>query len=100
MSNDTKPTAPRAPAGMEPIKIRELQFCVPEGRAVPLLNNDGGMTRIIAGVRTRTGGTWVEIQFEPWQRHHRVREYESKDGKLLSEFCVHESWALYVPEPV
>ena len=99
MSNEKSP-APRAPAGMEPIKIRELVFCVPEGRAVPLQNNDGGMSRILAGERKRSGGTWVEIQFEPWQRHHRVREFEWQGGKLMSEFCVPESWALYVPEPV
>lgn len=94
------PAAPRAAA--EPIRIRELRFCTPDGRDVPLSHNEGGMSKILAGERKRTN-TWVEIQFEPWQRHHRVREFserpDNKSAKLLVEFCVPESWACYTPEP-
>ncbi len=102
MSDDRKspppPPMPDSPPKIAlAIRIRELRF---QGEwNVPLQKNDGGMRSILAGEQRRTGGTWIEIQYEPWQRHHRVRELEVKGGKLLTEFCVPESWALYVPEP-
>lgn len=81
-------TPPRA---AEAIRVKELWLT--DERNVPLLQSEGGMRRILA--RERNGRT-VEIQFEPWQRHHRVRELE--DGRITSEFCVPEAWAIYVPE--
>ena len=104
MSDDRKPSAavppmPDAPPkAVAAIRVRELRF--QDEHNVPLTANEGGMRVITAGERRRSGGTWVEIQFEPWQRHHRVREYAERGGKLTSEFCVPEAWALYVPEPV
>ena len=102
---DRKPPAPTtAPMPDAPpkiaaaIRVRELRFVGEHN--VPLAANEGGMRIITSGERRRAGGTWIEIQFEPWQRHHRVREYDERGGKLRSEFCVPEAWALYVPEPV
>lgn len=97
MSTDERKTerpapAPRTPAGMEPIKVKELWFATE--RDVPLSFSEGGLRVIKAGRSRRS--TMIEIQFEPWQRHHRVRELD--DGKQLREFCVPESAVLYVPD--
>lgn len=80
------------PNSLEPIKVKELRFGV-DGRSLPLRDCDGTMMIVKAGKGRK--GTLVEVQYEPWQRHHRVRETD--DGKPISEFCVPESWALYVP---
>jgi hypothetical protein len=93
MSNDNR-DRPRAAAPLlEPIRVRELRFCVPGGRDVPLTNTGGGRGSITARDKE---GTKITIQFEPWQRHHRVRELQN--GKLRLEFCIPESWVLYIPE--
>lgn len=68
-----------------PIKVRELRLR-PD---VPITANN-----IVA--RSKDGVT-TEIQFEPWQRHHRVRETDEETGRVRSEYCVPESWCLYVP---
>jgi len=82
-------SAPRSP---EPIRVKELWLTAE--RDVPLLDSQGGM-RIIKAGKGRSG-TEVQIQFEPWQRHHRIRELES--GQIRSEFCLPEGFAIYVPE--
>jgi hypothetical protein len=99
MANDerNRPQAPPAPrttsSPLEPIRVRELRFCVPNGRDVPLRGTNGGRGSIKAGERST--GEVITIQFEPWQRHHRVREVSNGE---VNEFCIPESWALYVPE--
>lgn len=93
----TAPAPPaRAPSSpLEPIKVSELRFCTPGGRDVPLAGTNGGRGSIKAG--ERLSGEVITIQYEPWQRHHRVREVAA-NGEV-KEFCVPESWALYVPIP-
>jgi hypothetical protein len=94
-----KPTPPPRPAtpprAAEAIRVKELWLY--DERNVPLQESEGGMRRILAGTSRRSNARHIEIQFEPWQRHHRVREFE--DGRVTSEFCVPEAWAIYVPEP-
>lgn len=95
MSDETKkppvpPMATAPPKAVEAIPVQQLWLSTE--RNVPLLDNEGGM-RIIRAGRGRKNGL-VEIQYEPWQRHHRVREIV--DGVVRYEFCVHESEAIYV----
>jgi hypothetical protein len=75
--------SPAAALAPKPIRIRELRF----RQGTPFTTGN-----VVA--RTKDGVT-VEIQFEPWQRHHRVREIV--DGQVGSEYCIPESWAMYVP---
>lgn len=93
----TPPATARPPGAPEPIRVRQLQS---SGSTVALPSPARGGT-LLAGKRA-TGETIV-IQYEPWQRHHRVREYEDGgDGKLGSlkrEVCIPESWVAYTPEP-
>lgn len=67
------------------IKVRELR-----------LRFDVPITASNIVARSKDGVT-TEIQFEPWQRHHRVREIDEETGRVRSEYCVPESWCLYVP---
>lgn len=90
----TLPTMPAAPPSkVEPIRVRELRF--DRDRSVPLVGSDYDTRVIQAGQQRRSANT-VEMQFEPWQRMYRVRETDGH--KLINEFCLPESWALYVPE--
>lgn len=94
MANDdrNRPAAPRPPTPGEPIKVRELRF--DREHHFPLTSRS--MRRsLVAGERGT--GEVLEIHYEPWCRHHRVRELGDK-GEIKSEFCVPESWALHVPE--
>jgi len=79
--------APRPPAPGEPIRIRQLSF--DRERHLPLSANT--MKRSLHASETLT------IQYEPWIRHHRVREL-GPNGEVVREFMVPESWALHVPE--
>ena len=82
----TNKTPPRPP-GAEPIAVASLHF--PAGDD-PIM--------IMAGARQRTS-TWVEIWYEPWHRHHRVRVFDGRNGPKLEEKCIHEARvAYYVPE--
>lgn len=85
------PTSP--PKAVEAIRVKALWLV--EERNVPLLDCEGGMRQITAGKSRKN--TEVQIQYEPWQRHHRVRELEN--GRVRSEFCVPEAAALYTVEP-
>jgi hypothetical protein len=108
----TRQPLPAPPKGAEPIPVRELHFCVTTGRDLPLASPGGNSWRILrAGplrVGSREGGpssSVVEIQYEPWHRHHRVRVTtepadEGAERELSLEFCIPESWVTYVPEPV
>lgn len=89
-----KPSMPAPPRGAEATRVKELWL--KNERDLPLLGSNGGMRVVRAGINVRST-TEILIQFEPWQRHHRVREYDN--GKLRMEFCIHEGDALYVPEP-
>ncbi|MCA1833032.1 MAG: hypothetical protein ABR520_11220 [Mycobacteriales bacterium] len=93
MSNDNR-DRPRAAAPLlEPIRVRELWFFMPGGPPLPMSNSGGGRGKIAAREKE---GTRITIQFEPWLRHHRVREVVH--GKLKVEFCIPESAVVYVPE--
>lgn len=90
----TLPPMPNAPPRqVEPIRVRELRF--DRDRSVPLVGSDYDTRVIMAGQQRRSANT-VEMQYEPWQRMYRVRELDG--AKLVNEFCLPESWALYVPE--
>jgi hypothetical protein len=92
-NDDRKQPAPaqRPPAGLEPIKVRQLRVNGP-GTALP---PPGKGSMLTAG--TRQTGETVTIQYEPWQRHHRVRAV-SPDGKVMMEVCIPESWVAYTPD--
>lgn len=96
----TLPPMPNAPPRqVEPIKVRELRF--DRDRSVPLVGSDYDTRRILAGRQQRSANI-VEMQYEPWQRMYRVRELSealyNAGATVVSEFCLPESWALYVPE--
>ncbi len=82
---------PKAP---EPVRVKILYFDVP--RIVPLLDCDGTMKILAAGPGRKDKSMTIQIQYEPWQRHHRVREIDN--GKVRSEFCVSEVGLVYVPD--
>lgn len=83
-------TPPRDPAA-----IRMSKLYLGTDRWTPL--HGGTMSAITAGPSKNHSGAVVEIQYEPWIRHHRVREIE--DGKVRAEFLVHEHGVIAVPEP-
>jgi hypothetical protein len=90
-SRPQTPPAPRtASSPLEPIKVRELRSKGPDTTLPPPAR--GGLLK--AGPRA-TGET-ITIQYEPWQRHHRVRELEGDKVKI--EICIPEGWVAYVPE--
>jgi hypothetical protein len=96
MANDdrNRPAAPARPPGVEPIKVRELRA---QGSHVVLPPPArGGLLK--AGARA--SGEFITIQYEPWQRHHRVREFEGaiEGGKIKTEVCIPEGWVSYTPE--
>lgn len=93
MANDDRNRPARPPAlapQLEPIRVRELRA---QGPGINLPPPARG-TILKAGEKA-TGET-VTIQYEPWQRHHRVREIEA--GRIKLEVCIPESWVTYVPE--
>jgi hypothetical protein len=86
------PPVPRAPSSMEPIRVRKIATLRLDDR-IP----EPGRSNILqAGPRGSTTDT-ITIQYEPWQRHHRVREID-EHGKVKIEVCIPESWVSYVPE--
>jgi hypothetical protein len=74
----------------QPIKVRQLRSAGPGTQLPP----PGKGTMLAAGKRP-TGET-VTISYEPWQRHHRVREID-EDGVLKNEVCIPEGWVAYTP---
>lgn len=91
---DRRSTAPPAAArtpGPEPIKVRELRTRGADTNLPPPAKS--GM--LVAG--TRATGEVVTIQYEPWHRHHRVREIDG--DKIVREVCIPESWVAYTPDP-
>lgn len=89
----TRQATPPTATPLTPIRVRALHFCIQGGRNVPLTGANGGVHVITAKAK---GDRLIAIQYEPWQRHHRVTEYEN--GKVKIQFCVPESWATYVPD--
>lgn len=92
MANDDRKQMPRGVPvhGPEPIKVRQLRASGP-GISLP---HPARNSTLVAGERST--GEVVTIQYEPWQRHHRVRELEG--GKVKTEVCIPESWVAYTPE--
>jgi hypothetical protein len=86
----SRPPPSRAPAAMEPIKVRELRAKGPDTQLPPPAR--GGILRAC----TKGTGETITIQYEPWQRHHRVREIEG--GVVKHHVCIPESWVAYTPE--
>jgi hypothetical protein len=78
------------PAGPEPIHVRELRARREDDR-IPA----PGRSNILQAGRRQSGDT-ILIQYEPWQRHHRVREI-GEDGKVKTEVCIPEGWVAYTP---
>lgn len=92
MTTDQRQPMPVAPKGYEAQRVKAIYFCQPNGRDLSgFPGSNGGLANVTAG--ERMGGT-VEIQFEPWIRHHRVRYTSS--GKVL-EWMVPESWCTFTP---
>lgn len=90
MASDDRNRPPRTAAPqLEPIKVRELRA---SGPSIILPSPYRGIIK--AGERPT--GEVITIEYEPWQRHHRVREIEG--GRLKSMVCIPESWVSYVPE--
>lgn len=94
MADDRKPAPapPRAPSPMDPIAVRSIRSKGPDTALPPPAR--GNM--LTAGKR-QTGET-ITIQYEPWQRHHRVRTVDSAGG--VYEVCIPESWVAYTPDEV
>lgn len=98
-NKNTRGTSPRGP---EPIAVKELRFCVKDGRDVPLpgAGVNGGKDIFKSG--TVPGGELV-IEYKPWIRHHHLRVYEvtgtvpNVKRTLKNECMVPESWASWVP---
>ena len=88
MADEKTPAkTPPRPAGAEPIRVASLYF--PDGYD-PI--------EIRAGERKYRTPSWIEIWYEPWHRHHRVRGFDSEGGRLIEEKCYPESRvAYYVP---
>lgn len=82
-----------------PVRVAKLLFMnsirLPTG-----MDGEARDTQLIIAGKTPTG--IIEISYEPWHRHHRVRRYaiasEAVRGELQGEFCIPESWAAYLPE--
>lgn len=89
-SRSRQPTQVRPAAAMEPIRVKSLRSSGPAVALPPPAR--GGMLN--AGERP-TGET-ITIQYEPWQRHHRVRALDH-EGKVSLEVCIPESWVAYTP---
>jgi len=91
-NDDRKPQTPPAHAGpMEPIRVRELRARREDDRLpLPAKSN-------VLRAGPRPGGGVIRIQYEPWQRHHRVREV-SEAGRVTTEVCIPESWVAYTPD--
>lgn len=94
MANDDRnrpqTAAPRPPTPGEPIKVRSLWF--EKEHHLPLSGSFSSTMK-----RQLIAGETLAIQYEPWIRHHRVREL-GPGGEVVREFMVPESWALHVPE--
>lgn len=89
------PSMPGEPPKLvQAVKVKSLHFDPP--RQLPMKYTRGGYSKLVAGTDAEESEVVVQIQHEPWNRHHRVREYDA--GRLRVEFCVPEGWALYVPE--
>lgn len=80
--------APSRPAGLVPIPVGKLTFT--SQRQLP---GRGHQSVITAKDKD---GARVTIDFEPWQRHHRVREF-ARGGELVVEYCIHETHCDYEP---
>ena len=89
--NAAPPAAARAPSSMEPIRVRQLRSRGSDTNLPPPAR--GSM--LVAGKRAT--GEAITIVYEPWQRHHRVREI-GEDGAAKTEVCIPESWVAYTPE--
>lgn len=96
MSDDKNQQSRNAarPAGMEPIRVQELRFCVKDGRDIPLpgIGVNGGKDIIRSGALL---GGELAIEWKPWLRHHHLRY--TQGTKLVSECFVHESWVAWTP---
>lgn len=99
MTTPEKPSIPpmssAPPKTVEAVRVHKLIF--PAERVVPLRDCDGTIGHITAGKGRRHSGVTVEIQYEPWIRHHRVREIEN--GKVTIEILVSEQGVIAVLEP-
>lgn len=83
---------PPAPAVLEPIRVRELAAMYPDVKLpLPAKSNI-----IKAGPYGNTGDV-IRIQYEPWQRHHRLRLI-GEGGVVKIEVCIPESWVSYTPD--
>jgi hypothetical protein len=101
MTDDPKTNrnASAARSNMEPIRVKEIRFCVVNGRNLPLtgIGVNGGVDILQAG--PKAGGELV-LEYKPWLRHHHVRFFEGEGNKrkLTSQCLIPESWATWVPE--
>jgi len=101
MSDETtRSAATQKRHGPEPIRVREIRFCVKDGRDInlPGAGINGGKDIIQSGTKS---GADLEIEYKPWLRHHHVRSFEGQGSnrKLKGECFVHESWVTWTPMP-
>jgi len=91
-TKNTAAQAPRTPGPMEPIRVSKIETLRVDDR----IPSPGRSNVLKAGLKGSTTDT-IAIQYEPWQRHHRVREFD-EHGKVKTEVCIPESWVAYTPE--
>ncbi len=100
MTDETTTRSQPKRQGPEPIRVKEIRFCVKDGRDInlPGAGINGGKDIIQSGNRS---GPDIEIDYKPWLRHHHVRSYEGEGGnrKLKGECFIPESWVTWTPMP-
>lgn len=87
---------PKPAGGAEPtpIPVKEIRFCVKDGRDIALagVSINGGKDILRAG---EVQGGILTIEYKPWIRHHHLRFTER--GELKSQCMIPESWASWTP---